>query len=161
VVSLQDVVTEMDLPNDEWTAYLNPNTAEFVTITEEAQRLVDGEVDPEDLPDWQVESLPKIREVLESDEFLPLPGKFEIHEYRIMERFTLGLDDSGARHDLLQAIRGRGAFRRFKEVIHERGIAEDWYSYRQRALEDIAAEWLEANGIAYSPKRQARSDDGA
>jgi hypothetical protein len=87
---------------------------------------------------------------LESEDFLALPGKFEIHEYSIMERFCLGVEDSEARDALLQAIRGRGAFRFFKAVIHERGIAEAWYAFRQRALEEIAVEWLEANGVAYS-----------
>lgn len=60
------------------------------------------------------------------------------------------MEDSEVRDALLRAIRGQGAFRRFKEVIHERGIAEAWYAFRQRALEEIAVEWLEANGVAYS-----------
>jgi hypothetical protein len=160
-VSLQDVVAQMDLLNDESTAYLNRRTGELVTVTDEEQRLVEGEEDPDNLPDWQSENLPKVREVLGSDEFLALPDKFEIHEYRIMERFTLEREDTGLRDELLQAIRGRGAFRRFKEVIHERGVAGDWYTYREQALEDIATEWLEANGIAYGRERQHRSDDGA
>jgi len=91
-----------------------------------------------------------MREALESDDFLALPSKFGIHEHRIMERFSLGVEDVRVRETLLQAIRGRGAFRRFKEVIHERGVTEVWYAYRQQALEDIAVDWLEANGVAYS-----------
>ena len=153
VVSLQDVVAEMDLPNDDWTAYLNRRTGELVTVTEEDQRLTEAGEDPEELPDWQREALPKVREALESDDFLALPDKFGIHEYRIMERFSLEVEDVGTSEALLQAIRGRGAFRRFKEVIHERGIAPAWYPYRQQALEEIAIEWLEANGIAYSRER--------
>lgn len=147
----------MDLANDAWTAYLNRRTGELVTVTDEDQRLVEAGEEPEGLPEWQRETLAKVREALESDDFLALPGKFEIHEYRIMERFSLGVEDVGVREALLQAIRGRGAFRRFKEVIHERGVAEAWYAYRQQALEDIAVDWLEANGVAYSREKRPLS----
>ena len=161
VVSLHDVVAGMELPNDAWTAYLNRRTGELVTVTDEDQRLVGAEEVPEDLPEWQREMLPKVREALESDDFLALPGKFEIHEYRIIERFSLGVEDAEVREALLQAIRGRGAFRRFKEVIHERGVAEAWYAHRQQALEDIAIDWLEANGVAYSREKRTPSNDSA
>ncbi len=46
-----------------------------------------------------------------------LPGRFEIDEYRIMERFSLGMENDAIRDELLQAIGGRGAFRRLREVI--------------------------------------------
>jgi len=152
---------EMDLPNDSWTAYLNRRTGELVTVTDEDQRLVEGGENPEGLPEWQRETLPKVRDALESDDFLALPGKFEIHEYRIMERFTLEVEKPEIREALLQGIRGRGAFRRFKEVIHERRLTEAWYAYRQLAFEGIAADWLETNGIAYTRERRPESDDGA
>jgi hypothetical protein len=79
-----------------------------------------------------------------------LPHKFETHEYSIVERFCTGVKEPGVPEELLRAIRGTGAFRRFKEVIHDHGIAEAWYAFRQQALEAIAVEWLEANGVAYS-----------
>ena len=66
-----------------------------------------------------------------------------------MERFCSEVEDQALRDALLRAIRGRGAFRCFKDVIHERGIAPAWYAFRERALEEIAADWLDANGIAY------------
>ncbi|HWQ70233.1 MAG TPA: UPF0158 family protein [Patescibacteria group bacterium] len=157
IVSLHDVVEEMDILNDGWTAYLNRRTGEFVTVTDEDRRLVEAGEDSEDLPEWQRETLAKVREALESDDCLALPGKFEIHEYRIMEHFSLGVEGAGVRETLLQAIRGRGAFRRFDEVIHEHRFAESWYTYRQQALEDIAVDWLEANGIAYSREKRPLS----
>ena len=35
VVSLQDVIEAMDVPNSEWAAYLNPSTGEIAIVTEE------------------------------------------------------------------------------------------------------------------------------
>ena len=48
VVSLRAVVAEMDLPNDEWTAYLNRRTGELVTVTDEEARAVEEETDADD-----------------------------------------------------------------------------------------------------------------
>ena len=51
VVSLQDVVAAMDLPNDEWTSYINPKTGEIVTVTDEDRHLIeDGDLDEDELP---------------------------------------------------------------------------------------------------------------
>jgi hypothetical protein len=41
IVSLRDVVDAMDLPNNEWTSYLNPKTGEIVTVTDEDRHLVE------------------------------------------------------------------------------------------------------------------------
>ena len=160
VVALDDVVAEMDLPNDSWTAYLNRRTGKFITVTDQQGTLVDGE-EPDAVPDREAEGSPQMDDPLESDDWIALPDKFDIHEYRLLECFSLGVEDADVRAALAQAIRGRGAFRRFKEVIHEHGIAEAWYSYRQQSFEVTAIEWLEANGIAYSRTKRTRSDDGA
>ncbi|MEN6446654.1 MAG: UPF0158 family protein, partial [Syntrophaceae bacterium] len=44
---------------------------------------------------------------------------------------------------------GRGAFRRFKDSIHRRGIEKDWYQYRDERLEEIIIDWLEAKEIPF------------
>lgn len=159
LVSLDDVVSQMEMQTDESTAYLNRRTGELITISEEEVRLVEDETrlvegerrgeEWEHVPDWQAEMLPKVREVLDSDDFLPLPSRFDIHEWRIMERFSSQVEDYAAREALLDAIHGRGAFRRFKAAVHRCGMADAWYRYRDGALEAIAVDWLEANGIRY------------
>jgi predicted nucleotidyltransferase component of viral defense system len=171
LVSLDDVLSEVESQTDESTAYLNRRTGEFITISEEEVRLVEdqegltederGGEEWERLPDWRAEMLPKVREVLDSDDFLPLPSRFDIHEWAIMERFSLEVEDEAVREALLDAIHGSGAFRRFKAAVHRYGIAEAWYRYRDGALETIAVEWLEAHGIPYRRGRAAPSDEQA
>jgi hypothetical protein len=100
-------------------------------------------------PQWQQDLLIKAREVLESEDFLPLPGKFEIHEWAIMERFAESLTNTAASDALLAALHGRGAFRRFKDAIRRLDVTEEWYRFRQAALEGLAIEFLDAEGIAY------------
>ena len=87
---------------------------------------------------------------METEHYLPLPDRFEINEYHIMERFCLSVDDDDLREDLCDAIRGRGAFRRFKDRVQVYGIADDWYQYRDEALREIALDWREVHGIQYT-----------
>jgi hypothetical protein len=47
------------------------------------------------------------------------------------------------------AIHGRGAFRRFKKVVCELDRLDAGYTFRERALEEIAAGWLEANSTPF------------
>jgi hypothetical protein len=91
-VSVRAVAREMDLPNSDWTAYINRATGELFTVTDEDMKAAEAESD-EDLPEWQAELLPKIREVLSSDDFLPLPSKHDIDEYGILQRFCHQVSD--------------------------------------------------------------------
>ena len=83
------------------------------------------------------------------DSFVALPDKFEIHEYSIMERFCLSLSDEELQDELLYAIRGSGAFRRFKDAIYRKEIQDDWYRFRDESIKDIAIDFLESEGIAW------------
>ena len=65
-----------------------------------------------------------------------------------MERFARSRTDPGVSDELDAALHGRGAFRRFKDAAHRLGIADEWYRFRDAALEEIAIEFLEAHRIA-------------
>jgi len=150
VVSLKDVVDAMDLPSSDWTSYLNPTTGEIVTVTDEDRRLIEDEdVDEENLSEWQRETLPRVRAALESDDFLALPDKLEIHEWAIMERFANSQERQARRDELLDAIHGAGAFRSFRSAVRRLRIEEEWFRFRQSAFEGIALGWLEAHGISF------------
>ena len=148
-VSLRDVVEAMDLPNNEWHAYLNPETGEIVTVTDEDRQLVENSDDHDHLPDWQREALPKIREALESDCFLALPDSFEIHEWSIMERFAQEWPNNRQRDEMVDSLHGRGAFRMFRSAIRRLGVENDWHRFRESALEQIAKDWLDDHGVPY------------
>ena len=135
VVSLKDVVDAMDLPNNEWTSYLNPKTGEIVTMTDDDRHLVeDDDLDEQDLPEWQRESVAKAREALESGDFVALPDKFEIYEWAIMERFASSQASARRRDELLDAIHGRGAFRSFRNAIRRLDIEDQWFRFRAPLL---------------------------
>ena len=49
-VKLRDVIEAIDLSNESWQSYLNPDTGEIVTITDEERDLVEGDADAGVLP---------------------------------------------------------------------------------------------------------------
>jgi len=150
IVSLKDIIGAMDFGSDEFHSYLNKETGEIVTITDEEINAIQNGDDWNDFPEWQQEALVLAKNVLNSSDYLPLPDQFDIHEYAIMERFCFSITDPKVSDELSSQIKGSGAFRRFKDAIRRHGVENDWYKFRDQALEEIAIEWLERNGIAYS-----------
>src|SRR5262252_6349905 len=107
-VKLSDLVEGLEFQSDERSSFLNLTTGEVVAITDEELRAAEHDEPLEDFPDWQHDAIRIAGEIIETDHYLPLPDRFEINEYRIMERFCLSVDDEDIRDDLCNAIRGRG-----------------------------------------------------
>jgi len=149
-VSLRRVVDELEAQTEGSAAHLNRETGDLYTLREEEAGLVENDADLDDLPDWQRDDVDGVREVLESEDWLPLPTSFDIHEWPIMDESSRSIDDPDLRGELQNAIRGAGAFRCFKDSLHRRGIHGSWHSYKTAALEQIAVEWLDRHGISYN-----------
>jgi hypothetical protein len=148
VLALRDIVDAIESQSNEGAAYLNPETGEIIQVSEGELALVEEGAADKDLPQWQREAMPKIREAIESDHFLVLPDRFEVHEWAIMERFSLEQNDD-ARKVLGGAIHGSRAFRHFRAAIERLGLLDAWYRYREEAIEQIARDWLEEHKLAY------------
>ena len=140
-VALRDIVDGMQWQSDELTAYLNVKTGQVVPVSEEEIAAAEVGEDGEDRADWEREALAIARGVLAGDDYIALPDRFEIDEYRMMERFAATVTDAAASARWLQAIRGRGAFRYFKDSVHDLGLAQECYAYRDRQYEEIAIAW--------------------
>jgi hypothetical protein len=70
-------------------------------------------------------------------------------DYRSMERFCLEHCEGRLQEELLAAITGRGAFGRFKDLIHRHGIQDAWHTFRRACVTEAARAWLAVHEIAY------------
>ena len=86
--------------------------------------------------------------------FLRPPGKEEIGEWSIMESFAIESCTGSAQRDLLKALSGKGAFRRFKDEARSLGVEKAWYEYRDAEFREIAIQWCKDEGLEY---REGRS----
>lgn len=69
-------------------------------------------------------------------------------QYRWMERFIATVEEGPLRQRLLQSIDGKGAFRRFKDVLMSFPVdRERWFAFRSERLRMCMEGWLDAQGI--------------
>ncbi len=149
-VKLEEIIDGLESQSDESSSFLNKKTGEVDFITDEELNTAEENEPIEDFPDWQQDLVRIAKEIIaETGDYISLPTKFEIDEYRVMERFCLSLDDPEMSDLLYSLIKGSGAFRRFKDAIHKYDIADEWYSYRNNALKEIAIEWCRDHDIEF------------
>ncbi len=148
-VSLQAVVNELDVPTDEWTAYINRRTGELFTITEDQRLVVESAEDDDFVPEWLIPMVRKVREVLNSDDFMALPRYSRRDERHLIEKFCYSIKDPEIRESLVYTIHGEEAVSRFKDRLYEYDIQEDWDRFRNAALKDTAAYFLETQRIPF------------
>jgi len=145
-VRLKEIVEGMELQSDELTAYLHLPTGRVIAVSDEA--LASAEEGPAGVAGVDELELADARGVLSGgDDYVQLPDRFEIDEYRMMEHFAAGVADPLSRDELQGALHGRGAFRRFKDAVRRHGLAAEWYDYRDRSYEEVALAWCEEHNI--------------
>ena len=149
-VKLCDILEGMESQSDESSSYLNKNTGEVILIGYEEMSAAEDDEPLDDYPDWQQNIIKAAKDIEnETGDYIQLPTKFDIHEYSIMERFCMSLDDPKMSEIFYNLIKGSGAFGRFKNAIHQYDIADDWYQYHNEALKEIAVDWCQENNIEF------------
>jgi hypothetical protein len=111
-------------------------------VSGEVLRVVDGIADPE------------MHARIASDAaYLRIEPVSSREQYRWMERFIPMVDEPVLRAQLSQAIDGKGAFRRFKDVLigftTER---ERWFAFRSERLRVFMEAWLTAHALHAVPR---------
>jgi hypothetical protein len=152
-LKLKEIIDEMDMQTEEYRSYLNKETAVIISVSMEELSIAEDSEEDDDFseyPEWQQESLKDALDVIDNeDNYIELPDKCEINEYDIMEDFCGSVNNDSVSNALYSAIKGRGAFRRFKDAIIRFGVENDWYRFREEALKKIAIEWCEDNEITF------------
>jgi hypothetical protein len=110
---------------------INPQTGEIAFWTSDAG--IDGQT-PVDLDELDLVCID------------PLPSYVW---YQDMADFAEGLTDEHAGERLARAIRGKGAFRRFRDELHEEypHLLPAWYAFRDIRAQRRAVDWLADNSI--------------
>ncbi len=149
-VSIRELAEEMAIQIEGFRSFADRRTGKILSVSEEALVRAE-ELDVEDSEyAGQDEELRSAFDVYANFEhYEELPDLFDIDEYGMMADFTYSRQDPCVGELLAAAIRGKGAFRRFKDTVQRVGVSEEWYRYRDESMRRKAIEWCEANGIAY------------
>src|SRR5258708_13037295 len=106
-VKLDVMMEALELADDSISSYLDVETGEVHSITEEEFDLAeDPQTVIEDLPNWQREAVKLTRSIQEQEgkRYLVLLGKFDVHEWAIMDRFSETLRDVHMRNDFYGGV---------------------------------------------------------
>ena len=133
-VKLQDILDAMEMVNQYDEYFLDKKTGEIEYVSEMMMTRAERE---------------EVFERLDEHGFYRIPNSFEIRDYDIMEDFIGGMPE-GVRGRMYQAIQGRGAFGRLRDMIQEMGIESVWYDFRDSAYKRAAIRWCDENGINYT-----------
>jgi len=131
-IDLEDIATALaDHDDYEHHWLINPETGEIAFWT--ADSGIDGHT-PVDLDELDLVVID------------PLPSWVW---YQDMADFADGITDERAGRRLARAIQGRGAFRRFKDELHEEypDLVPVWYAFRDARARRRAVQWLADNSL--------------
>ena len=86
---------------------------------------------------------------LNRENYFRLPDQYEMNNYSMMEKFIFSLDNTEHQQKLLYTIKGKGAFRRFKDALIMLDIRDKWFKFKENELIEMARSILDENQIEY------------
>ncbi|MDH4164421.1 MAG: UPF0158 family protein [Nitrospirota bacterium] len=136
--------------NMERSGYLDTETGEVIDMPDDIMRAVeDGETESA-LVEWDEELEATADRILSDDQnrYLPILKRESREGYEIMVSFTGTVTNTSLKEKLSIALDGKGAFRRFKNVLDQHpGELERWYKFKDDWMRDEAIQWLLDHGI--------------
>lgn len=134
-LSVGAIVAEFELLTEETTLFVNRRTGEVAVISNEdlPDEEPGDETEDENEPEWLAEEEAEARDIAGNPDWIALLGRHDLDELGIMKRFARRARPAASR-DLFDALSGRGAFRRFREVIRARALEKEWDTWRTESL---------------------------
>lgn len=127
---IEEVAETLQMVSDDFRYHYNMKTGEFLCV----------------MPDYMSEA--ELDDLEEHwGDYIPLPTQYEINEYEMMADFACQYPDETIGERLCDALRGRGAFRRFKDTVYRLGICEIWFAFRDVRYYMLAKEWCEEHNL--------------
>ncbi len=139
---LQEICNLFEDSSCEHRGYLDKKTGEIIQI-------FDDIMDPDEMEELD----DKVDEGL-GERYIAIPNAESYEGYQDMEDFIETVHDMNLKEKLNIAISGKGAFRRFKDVLNyypkER---ERWFKFKDEKVKERVNEWLDEEGIEIIPQK--------
>lgn len=157
-----------DISRDTFDYFLDTQTGEVITFSEEilnelkdllydedyeemADEIEYIEFDQEpEVPDWMFDEADLALEILLNSisRYIRIPERNSDTAFSVMKEFVQTVRNRALQKKLLNALNGRGAFRRFKDILmaypKER---KRWHGYNAKASHEEIVNWLHAYRI--------------
>jgi len=151
-VLLGNLIEALERSTESSMFFVDTETGEVKAVENhllsEAEMWKEGDPPPS-LPAWQKSEWADALHYVASATCLPLPDKYDIHEWNIMREFADSFPNERIAGKLQEAIHGKGAFRMFKSVVAQHKLWDAWNKFYLKALVEIAKEWCMAKKVEY------------
>ena len=129
-VKLKDVIRAIEMTDQDITWYYQISHGQFINIDDDT-------------------NIAKKMIVLNSPDYIQLPDHYDIHEYHIMEMFANQLKDQHMKRELQKTLKGKGAFRRFKDFIYKNQLNTAWQQFLYETHRELAIQWCHKHNIEF------------
>lgn len=150
-VKLSELLDLLESDSGECVSWIDLQTGQGVALDRDLWHAAEqgDEEALSSVPDWQKPDAELARLIAADDgsRFTWGPKAFDFHEHRHMERFALSQGTEPIQDQLWQALKGKGAFRRFKDTAARLGLLDQWFTYRNEAMKKFIRAWATRHGI--------------
>lgn len=148
-VELDDIVEAFEFMSMEVSSFVNVKTGEVVHVLNDYLGMAEEGEPCGDLSEWEQDVMILALQIIEQeDNFIRIDSQY-IDEYKMMEEFCYAITDPVKQEDLLYAITGKGAFRRFKDLVFRFGLIDQWYEYRDIGYKNSAKNFCHKHNVNY------------
>ncbi|MCL4267614.1 MAG: UPF0158 family protein [Anaerolineae bacterium] len=167
-IDWDDLTLAFDSSFGEMSHYLDTETGQVLTVTDEIRRalgqIYEGYYNPDnpdafdmeqalagaDLRDWQKEDV-RAADYVEThlgSRVIAIPNTLTYEAYDEMQDFIATIEEDRLYNQLCNATQGRGAFGRFRDILGQY-LAEEqrWYAFQENRLRERILAWLAEEGI--------------
>jgi hypothetical protein len=152
-----------DVVRDSFDYFLDLRTGEVIVLSEDildkvGARLYDGDFDvigddieyiefSEEpiLPSWMEDEVELVMNVIleKNGRYDRIPERQSTEAHQVMLEFLETVEEPVLREELAHALDGKGAFRRFKDILrYNPQERKKWHGHNARAMKKVITEWL-------------------
>ncbi len=152
-----------DVVRDSFDYFLDLYTGDVIALSEDilnevAERLYEGDFDEigngieyiefseePTLPSWMEDEVELALDVFldKNGRYIRIPERYSSEAHQIMSEFLNTVEDPSLKGELAHILNGKGAFRRFKDVlIHYPKERKRWHGFNAQAMKRVITEWL-------------------
>ncbi|MBT9165255.1 MAG: hypothetical protein DDT23_01270 [candidate division WS2 bacterium] len=152
-VDIGEIALTMEMQDDfDNITLFDTESGEVVSIPNELMDAVGSrdEEAMEDLPEWKKDLVELTGDIIsnEAGRFVDIPRKPFYDAYNLMVEFAGTVTNRFLREKLEISLDGKGAFRRFKNVLSDYHDEESrWYAFKDSSMKQEVIEWLNSLGI--------------
>ena len=146
-ISLAEMIDQFETIFDQGAVFVDVSSGTIVALSEsDVDAIETGDAAAIGIAEEDLETM---RLAYESPSLVEVMSRHDFDEFAAMESFADSMPIASTRNRLLDALRGRKPFRRFKDTVHAASIRDKWFAWRHAAVAEAMASALEDCQIPY------------